>query len=418
MRRIVLGILVVLALAAAFAFRAEIGNVVAGFTGRQTAVQTSTAEPGARQGGQAGRSPTGAPNAGRAGGQLAKVQTAVAATGELPVSRNLIGWVQSEASTGLTGPQQGVVAGLALKDCSTVKKGDLIAKLDDRVATAAVDKDKAAVQRDQSALDLAKQQLSRAQALIRNQTVSQETVDQALSSEKSAEATLALDNATLASDQVVLANTEIRAPFDGQLGAFQVTLGSLVQPTGQIVTLTRMSPVRVAFAVSEGDVVLLRAAIDSGTATVSATAGGATNPVVGPVTFLDTAVDKASGTVKVAATLANDDRALWPGQSAAVSLSLGSRPNVVLVPTVAVQQGASGPLVYVVGANQQVELRPVEVAGTVGDRTGINKGLAAGEHVVVEGQINLRNGSRVTESVVGGPSVAAETAAPATRAGG
>jgi hypothetical protein len=114
--------------------------------------------------------------------------------------------------------------------------------------------------------------------------------------------------------------------------------------------------------------------------------------------FIDSAVDPASGTVLVKATLAHSD-AFWPGQYASVDLTLGLRPEAVTVPLVALQLGNDRPHVFVVQSDSTVALRAVEPIDTSGGEALIGKGLVSGERVVVEGHHRLRDGSAVSEKV-------------------
>ena len=176
-----------------------------------------------------------------------------------------------------------------------------------------------------------------------------------------------------------------------------------------------MAPVDVQFAVSENDLAQLRGAMAKGTATVTVTPRDGSATATGPVSFLDSTVDRGSGTVQARGTLANADRALWPGESVSVALDLGERDGLTLVPTVAVVPQASGSIVYVVKPDQTIDVRTVQVADANADTTGLSTGVAPGEHVVSEGQFNLNQGQSVNESVVGAPGVArAGAAAPAT----
>ncbi len=127
-------------------------------------------------------------------------------------------------------------------------------------------------------------------------------------------------------------------------------------------------------------------------------APGSDKPIAtGELNFIDSSVDTATGTIMAKATFANDDFSLWPGMYVDVEVDLDTRPDVVSVPTVALQTGQKGPFVFGVGSDNIAELRTVEIGGTFGDRTAIRSGLKAGEHVVVEGQLRLANGARVRD---------------------
>jgi multidrug efflux system membrane fusion protein len=117
----------------------------------------------------------------------------------------------------------------------------------------------------------------------------------------------------------------------------------------------------------------------------------------GVVTFIDNSVDPTTGTIRLKGTFPNANRLLWPGAFVQVTLALTSDPDALVVPAPAVQTSQDGQFVYVVKADQTVEMRPVQIERQQGDQVVIAKGLSAGETVVTEGQLRLVPGARVTE---------------------
>ena len=388
-------VLIVGALAIASYWRADVLAALSGASAPSVAVSDPTKSPalGKQQlsGGQSTSAASGPPSP--------TVKTAIATLGTLRIQRQTIGWLASPASVSLTSTLQGIVTELVAKEGQNLKKGDIIAKLDDRVAQSAVAKDRAQIERDQVLLAQAALNLSRAQTLVSKGAGTQQTSDDAQAAQKTAAATIDVDNAALAADQVTLSNTEIRAPFGGRLGSFQVAVGSLVQPSGAIVVITQMSPLQVKFSVPEGDLSLVQKTVQTGAASIriSPTAYPSA-AVIGSIDFIDSVIDQASGTFKSRATIPNGDLTFWPGESVTVAVDLTSTPGVVMVPTQAVQPTSSGSVVYVVVTNQTIDVRKVTVAGADGAQTGLAAGLNVGEHVVVEGQISLTQGTKVFEA--------------------
>jgi multidrug efflux system membrane fusion protein len=140
----------------------------------------------------------------------------------------------------------------------------------------------------------------------------------------------------------------------------------------------------------------LRAAMGSGVLQVIATIPNQTKtPVTGALTFIDNQVDVATGTISLKAKFANDDDRLWPGQFVNVTLRLGIQEDAVVVPSAAIQIGPNGPYAFVIRPDSTVELRLVHLERTSGEKTVIAEGLAAGDRVVVDGQMRLSNGTRV-----------------------
>src|SRR5260370_40357182 len=141
----------------------------------------------------------------------------------------------------------------------------------------------------------------------------------------------------------------------------------------------------------------LRAALVSGRLPAVVTAPSAPlNPIAGQLTFIDNQVDAATGTISLKATFANDDVRLWPGQFVNVTVTLGVQANALAVPSAAIQVGQNGPYVYVIKPDSTVELRLIRVDRSLTYKTLIAEGLAAGERVVVDGQLRLTNGTRVS----------------------
>jgi multidrug efflux system membrane fusion protein len=317
---------------------------------------------------------------------------------DMPVERRTIGAIASPANLNVTTETSGIVTDILVSDGADVKAGDVLVRLDSRIAEATVEKDKAALARDQATLDHARETAARQQRLLSNEAVSQQSLEDANAAVKTAEATVAVDQATLKSDLVTLDQKTIRAPFDGRLGAVVPAVGSLVQPGTAIVRLTRLDPLYASFALSESDAALVRTARAAGKPIkVSVTPLGATDTFTGTVDFVDDAVDATSGTFIARATLHGVADRLVPGQSIAVEAAIGSMP-VVAVPTVALQATQQGNVVYVVGADGTVAAKPVTVALSAGDRSGLSSGVAAGERVVVEGQVRLADGMKVIDA--------------------
>lgn len=340
---------------------------------------------------------------GRAAGRSAKasplpvVSTLVAIRGDLPIQRHTFGRVQAVDSTDLTSREQGIITRIAVPDGSDVKQGQLLVKLDDRALVAARDKDQATLAKDQATLTEAKADLQRNRALEVKGAASRQAYDQSLAAANVAQADVDADRATVRGDEIAVADTEIRAPYAGRLGGFAQSVGALVSPGTMVVRLTKMAPVEVAFTLPQDALPMMRKAVADGLGTVDIRTDGNDSPVQARVDFVDNRIDSASDTFEARATVANSDLGLWPGEAVDLTVTLGRHRNVVLVPTVAVQSAAEGPIVFVVTPEKKIDVRKVDVAGEAGSLTAIASGLKSGEHVVVEGQLQLEDGMRVKE---------------------
>ena len=158
-------------------------------------------------------------------------------------------------------------------------------------------------------------------------------------------------------------------------------------------TINQMAPVYVSFTVPQKNLPALRQALAAKTAHIEALIPGAKKPENGQVSMIENTVDATTGMATIRATMPNTDEGLWPGTLVSVDLTLRSEEAVV-VPSNAVQVSQAGSIVFVVN-NNVAKVRHVTVERQVGDNSVISAGLKPGETVVTEGQLRLRNGTKV-----------------------
>lgn len=350
---------------------------------------------GNRSQGQRGRHGAGAPPP--------AVKTVAAKYTALPMDVTAAGSADADENTTIAAQEQGLIVSITPEDGASVKAGDLIAKLDDRTAKAALAKDQALLVRDQATLTQAETALARADNLVERNAGTQQAADEARAARDTAAATVDADRAAISADQVVVENTEIRAPFEGRLGNIAISLGAFVNAGSTIVTIEKYDPIYVQFHLPETYLGQLKQGIGAGTITVDAVPQSGGTPVKGALSFFDNTVDPASGTILAKAKFGNPAGAFWPGQSANVTVHFQSDAKDVVVPTVAINPGADRPFVYTVGGDGKAHMKPVTVARSNGADSAITSGLAEGTHVVIEGQAQLVDGVTVTEKFSGGP---------------
>lgn len=332
------------------------------------------------------------------------VKTVAAVKTALPIDVSATGWVVPIDSTTIAAQEAGLITQIAVKDGATVKAGDLIAKLDPRTAQAAVTKDQANLAKDQANLAQAETALTRANSLLTSNAGTQATADEARGARDAAVATVNADQAQIASDQVLLEHTDIRAPYDGRLGDVQLSLGAYVNAGTAVVTISKYDPAYIKFTMQENNLRELQEQMAAGPVKVTTVPRSAQGkPRTGTITFYDNTVDQASGTIAVKATFENANGALWPGRSANVMVHFADNEQLVVVPTVAVSPGPDGYIAFVVKDNK-VKVTPVTIARANGSRTAVATGLSVGDHVVVEGQSQLNNGTEVKEQFSDNPS--------------
>lgn len=330
------------------------------------------------------------------------IVTAVAEQADMPVRKRAIGFVETPASVVVKSRIDSQILAQHVTDGQFVKKGDLLFTLDDRDIKAQIDKDEAAIARDEATHKRAEGDLARYQQLLAKNAGTQASVDQATADERSSAATILSDKATLEADKLKLGYTKIAAPIDGRVGAVQVTPGNLVAANSAgtgLVTITQMKPLRVTFTLPERDLSVLQGALAAGkpVPVMAKVPDAGKDAAKGTLNFVDSSVDMNSGTITAKALFGNDDLALWPGQYVDVEIAADTLNDVTVVPSVAVQTGQKGSYVYVVKADQTVELRQVKVALGDGDRMALSEGVRPGERVVVDGQLRLKEGTKVRE---------------------
>ena len=215
---------------------------------------------------------------------------------------------------------------------------------------------------------------------------------------ESAKATTKADIAAVENAQIQLSYSSIYAPIDGRTGSLLVTEGNLIKAndTTPMVTINQVSPIYVTFTIPQQKLSQVRQYMASGQLQVKAiVAKDEQHPVEGKLTFIDNAVDSATGTIKLKANFDNLDNRLWPGQFVNVLLELTQEPNAIAVPSQAIQTGQNGQYVFVVQPDMSVQMQPITVSRTVNEDAVIAEGLQAGEKVVTDGTLRLVPGAKV-----------------------
>jgi multidrug efflux system membrane fusion protein len=382
----------------------------------------------------AGCSSTGVSAGGQGGGRGGKkgfgwgdVPVTVATVGQrtVPVEEQVIGNVEAYSTISVKAQVSGQLTEMHFKEGDFVKKNDLLFVIDPRPFQAALDQAIATVAKDEAVLGQAKATLARDEANLRYQkatadryaalfqggiiskdqseqlAATADATSQAVAADRasidSATADLASAHAAVDSARVQLGYTTIRSPIDGRTGNVSVKLGNVVAATNvELVTITQVEPIYVTFSVPEALLSEIRRYMEQRRLTVRAQIQDeASAEESGTLTFVDNSVDTTTGTIKLKGTFENRDHKLWPGQFVRVTLRLSERPNAVVVPNEAIQTGQNGTFVWVVKPNRSVEVRSVVTSLRVSQDMVVDKGLAAGEIVVTEGQLRLAPDSRV-----------------------
>lgn len=354
----------------------------------------------------------------------APVTTAAAISKDVPVYLDAIGKTVAIETVSIVPQVGGKVLEAHVEDGAYVKKGQLLFTIDPAPFEATLAAAKATLAQNRAELDLARAEYKRVEELRPTNVISQLEFEQKKSALGVAEAKVEAAKAAIDKAQLDLDYTKITSPIDGRGGARWVDPGNIVRANeGTMYIIQRLEPIYAEFTVTENDLgtvrkfmaarnmavgkesdLGLKALVDvpgDSARVLSALGSGSTRPTtqVGPregkVTFLDNTVQSGTGTVKVRATLPNEDRFFWPGQFVNVRLVLTTRRDAVLVPTTAQQIGQQGAYVYVVGPDQTASLRPIKPGQRQGNLVVVEEGLQAGEKVITSGHMMVVPGGKV-----------------------
>ena len=316
----------------------------------------------------------------------------------IPVELSAVGNVEPSATVEVKARVDGHIERVSFAEGQEVEEGMPLFSLDQRPLAAQLAQAEANLARSRSQYDNARLEEGRYVDLVKKKVVSEDQYAQIRTARQSAEANVRADEAAIQTARLQIEYSTVQAPISGRTGQVLIQRGNLVKAndTKPLVVINRMNPVYVTFAVPEQQVGAVRRAMERGTVVVRATGPEADAvPVEGRLAFIDNAVTPDSGTIRLKALFDNPRRSLWPGQFVTVVVVLDEEKDVLVVPSQAIQVGPKGSHVFVVGAEQTVELRPVTVVRTLRDETIVAGGVAPGERVVVVGQWRLRAGSLV-----------------------
>ena len=331
---------------------------------------------------------------------LVPVVVSEAVTRDIPVQIAVIGTVEAYSTVEIKSQVTGQLMKRFFDEGDNVQQGNLLFQLDTRPFDAAVRQAEAALARDVALADNAAREEKRYQGLVEKGFAPAEQYEQLRSAAAAQQAAVQVDRAALESSRLQLEFASIRAPLSGRTGAVKVKEGNLIKANdATLVVIQQMSPVYVTFSVPEKDLPDIRGRMADGELAVEAAQPtAATAPERGTLAFVDNTVDRATGTIMLKGLFENDARRLWPGEFVNATLDLATEKGDVVVPSRAVQTGQKGTYVWVLTPAGTVELRPVVTGLTYLDDTVIQRGLAAGEQVVVDGHLRLVPGAEVAVS--------------------
>lgn len=325
----------------------------------------------------------------------------------------------------------GYIDSVHFQDGAEVKAGDLLFVIDPRPYQAELDRAQAQRQLAESKLELARNDLKRAEGLRGTKAISEEEYDSRSKAVPEAEAAVAAAKAQEVSARINLEFTQIKAPISGKIGRLLVTPGNLVQLQGNngaatlLATIVSMDPVYCYFDVEEGAFVKYRPNSQATLGTESKSDAvpcevGLVNEDGfahrGQLDFFDNQVNPKTGTIRLRAVFPNPDRALVPGMFANARVMAGAPEPALLVPDAAVQSDQGYKYLYVVGADSKVERRDIVLGRAHGQFRAVTKGLTPGDNIIINGLMMLRPGAKVDAQVATNQQAPAKQASDSPKA--
>lgn len=344
----------------------------------------------------------------------------------VPFAPTFVAQTESSRQVDIVARVSGFLDRIAYEEGKLVKQGQLLFQIDSKPFEAQLAAAKGELAAQQARLTTARANLDRVRPLVEQNALSRTDLDRSVGEFESATAAVYSAEAKVREAELNLGYTSIRSPVTGVASRALQRQGAYINATGGSAKLTYVAaidPIWVTFSVSQNQAAKWRELINSGMVLAPPNqnfdidiilSDGKPYPYKGKINFADPSFSQDTASFMVRAVIANPKRELQPGMFVTAILSGAVRPNAIVIPQLAVQQGPNGHLVYVVKADGTAEVRPVVVGDYQGDKDiVVATGLHPGDRVVVEGVLKVVPGQPVRIREPG-----AATAAPAAGAAG
>ncbi|WCM87966.1 efflux RND transporter periplasmic adaptor subunit [Acidovorax sp. NCPPB 3576] len=371
-----------------------------------------------------------------------QVGVVTVAPGDVGLVTELPGRLEASRVAEVRARAAGILQKRLFTEGSDVKAGQKLFAIDDAPYRASLESARASVAQADANVAQTRALAERYKPLVAVNAISKQEYDNAVASQKTAEANLAAARASVTTAQINVGYAAVTAPISGRIGRALVTEGALVGQGSatELAVIQQIDPLYVNFTQSASDALKLKAGLSSGkykqagkgTASVSVVLeDGSLYPQTGKLLFTDLSVDPTSGQVTLRAEIPNTDRQLLPGLYVRVRLEQAQVAGGVLLPQQAVTRSAKADTVMVVGPDNHLTPRPIKLGPAQGTNWVVLEGLKTGEKVMVDGFQKLPRGKPGDPIVVqpvawqaggagapapGAPTAAAAPGAPASAA--
>lgn len=333
----------------------------------------------------------------KGGGGAAPVTVAAATLADMPVVLSAPGTVEPLATVAIKPRVDGQVVHVGFSEGDMVQAGDVLYRLDDRLVRAQIRQAEAGIAKDQASLKDAMSIAERRETLFQKRYATEAATETARQNVEVLKASIAAGQALLEMQRTQLDYLTIRAPITGRTGSMTARLGSFVRSAdpAALLTINQTRPIAVAFALPQAALKQLKDAMDAQAEALIRVPGAKPTLARGVLRFVDNQIDRTTGTVTAKVVVENQSEVLWPGLAVNVDLTVETRKDVVTVPASAVMPAQQGMIVWVVGQDNRVSVRPVVQDRVIGQTAFVGSGLKPGERVVTDGQLRLTQGAAV-----------------------
>lgn len=338
----------------------------------------------------------------------------------IPVTPTFVAQTESSRQVNIVARVSGFLDRIAYEEGAPVKQGQVLFQLDRKPFLAQLDAAKGELQAQQARLTAAQANYGRVKPLTEQNALSQAELDRAKGELDSATAAVFSARSRVSEAELNLGYATITSPVSGVSSRALQRQGAYINAMSDSANLTyvaQVDPIWVTFSISQNQLAQFTRAREAGHIVPPAgekyeidivLPDGTAYPDRGRIDFSDPSFSQSTGSFMVRAVLPNKKHALMPGMFVTAHLRGLTRPNAIVVPQLAVQQGAKGHLVYVINASEVAEIRPVVVGEYYGDKDiVILTGLQAGDRVVVDGLAKVVPGQPVTVAAPGAQQPAA-----------
>jgi membrane fusion protein (multidrug efflux system) len=319
----------------------------------------------------------------------------------VPIYFEAIGQTRGSVEVEVRARVNGIIESIDFEEGKPVKKGQLLATIDPQPYQAALATAKGKFTQAQADYEKAKADVTRYKPLVAANAISREEYETAVSKEAAAAAQVEAAKGAMKTAEIDLSYCKVTAPVGGLIGKTEMKSGNLVSTDRNLIaSISQVNPIHVRVNVAEKDYLIFarkKAATpreqQKPRDDIEMVLGdGMLYPQRGKTVFVDRQVDPATGTIMLEVAFANPDSIVRPGQYARLRSIMDTKENAILVPQKAVQELQATYSVSVVGQDNKVTTKKVEVGEKTGNLWVIRSGVNVGERVVVEGLQKIRDG--------------------------